>query len=172
MVTRTRRIASLTTSALMVMIAVTTLALAEMPATATAATTTSTEHFTLVGNGDTGTVLAYGAFNAQGTNTKVHKTGRTGEGVLKFPQGSIAVIHTDDRGTTTKFDKQTCSAQSRATGDFLMKNGTGAYRGITGHGEYTTQVTAIFAHTATGCGNAVIGQLVITEANGPVSLPS
>jgi hypothetical protein len=53
-----------------------------------------------------------------------------------------------------------------------ITGGTGAYRGIAGHGEYAFNDTFIFAHTPTGCSKNVTRTVIIVHAGGPVSLGS
>jgi hypothetical protein len=150
--------------------AATVLAVVGLPGQAMAASTAGTEHFTIVLSSPSGgPVLAYGAFNAQGSDVEGPVIGRTGTSSFQFPTGTIAVRHTDDPGGTSTFNPKTCVAHFTGTGDYVLTGGTGAYKGIDGHGEYTVRGTQIGAHTATGCSTQPIGALIIVHVSGPVS---
>jgi hypothetical protein len=153
--------------------AATVLAVMGLPGQAMAASTAGTEHFTIVlSSPSRGPVLAYGAFNAKGTDVEGRKTGATGTSSFQFANGNIAVRHTDDPGGTFTFNPKTCVGHFTGTGDYVLTGGTGAYKGIDGHGEYTVSGTQIGAHTANGCSKQPIGGLTIVHASGWVSSDS
>jgi hypothetical protein len=136
-----------------------------MPATALAETTTGQEHFTIVlTHPNSGPVDATGAFNARGRDTEGTTTS-----TFVFHKGTIDVTHIDDPGGSQRFNPATCVATFRGTGDYTLTGGTGAFNGITGHGEYSFHGTLGFAHTKTGCGDNQISGVTIIEAHGPLS---
>ena len=149
--------------------AVTVLAVAGMPGQALAQSAGGFEHFTITQSSPSGgPVLAYGAFNASGTDVEHGTNPSMGTGTFHFPNGTVNASHTSDPGGTFHFNPVTCVGHFTGTGDYTLTGGTGAYRGIRGHGEFTLNGTAISAHTAHGCGQQ-IGQLVIVKAQGAVS---
>jgi hypothetical protein len=149
------------------------LAVVALPAQAMAGSSSTVEHFQIAIDSPTGgPVLAYGLFNAQGLDREHPTTTRTGFSTFEFRDGNITVKHTDDPGGTTTLDRKTCVAHIAATGDYVFKGGTGAYQKIDGHGDYTVDGTAVFAHTATGCGRQPIGEILLVDASGPASFDS
>ena len=145
--------------------AATVLAVAGLPGQAWAQSAGGWEHFTIAQSApNVAPVLAYGAFNAAGQNVD-HATNT---GTFHFANGTINVTHPSDPGGTFSFNPVTCVGHFTATGDYTITGGTGAYIGIRGHGEYTVKGAIVSAHTTHGCGQQ-IGQLVIINAQGPVS---
>jgi hypothetical protein len=155
--------------------AATVLALVGLPAAAQAEPSGGTEHFLItLTSPNSGPVLAFGAFNAAGTDAEgPMNTSGTGTSKFTFPKGTMKATHTDD-GTTKPptFDPKTCTLRGSGSGDYTLHHGTGAYAGISGSGEYTFKFLDVFAHTAKGCGNKIIGGVTVIKAHGPVSFGS
>jgi hypothetical protein len=152
--------------------AVALLATLGMPGTALAAATSGHEHFTIVlPQQSSGSVDATGAFNARGTDSEVSTSATSGTSTFVFPAGMFKVTHTDNPGVSQRFNPKTCVASFRGSGDYtiIKDNRTGAFVGITGHGEYNVHGKLGFAHTPTGCGNNPISGVTIIEAGGPLS---
>jgi hypothetical protein len=82
------------------------------------------------------------------------------------------ISHTDDRGGTSTFNNKSCVGRITASGDYVITGGTGAYDGVTGHGEYTVSGTVITAKTSSGCGKSVLGELLFVQGSGPITLGS
>jgi len=142
--------------------------MAGLPGRAVAETAGGTEHFTIVTTGGSGgPALASGVFNAAGTDVPHGNTKDT----FKFPKGNVNVTHTADPGHTFHLNSDTCVGHFTETGDYHLTGGTGAYSGIEGHGDYALNGTLVFAHTAGThpCSRQPIGQLIIVNAQGPVS---
>ena len=114
-------------------------------------------------------MLAFGAFNASGTDTE-HPTGaNSGTGLFQFPNGTVSTSHSANPGGTSSFNPATCTSHFTGSGVFKLTGGSGAYKGIDGHGTYNVDGTVVSAHTATGCSKQPVGALVIIKAVGPVS---
>jgi hypothetical protein len=144
-----------------------------LPAQAMAASSTGFERFTLViSSTGPGPVQEHGAFNAQGTDVEHQSSGRTGSSTFRFPNGNLMISHTDDRGGTSTFNNKSCVGRITASGDYVITGGTGAYDGVTGHGEYTVSGTVITAKTSSGCGKSVLGELLFVQGSGPITLGS
>ncbi|MEP6665459.1 MAG: hypothetical protein ABJA81_03325 [Nocardioidaceae bacterium] len=108
-----------------------------------------------------GTVVASGAINATGEDVVVSDT----EDLFIFPAGTLTVIHAPIR-SHDKFNEKKCTFTVRETGVYLISEGTGAYEGVTGSGEYR-----FVAHgESSPCGSEPTGTLTIT-ARGSINLP-
>jgi hypothetical protein len=133
------------------------------------AAVTGTEHFQIVGTSLSGTrnkVVAYGVFNASGTDRAVSNT----KDVFIFPRGSFLVRHHATR-TRQHFSKVTCAGTIFERGVYTISRGRGQYAGISGHGRYRVRVLIVTRHTASGCSKRPIAVQAIVRAQGPVRLP-
>jgi hypothetical protein len=138
------------------------------PASAHAAVT-GTEHFQAVGtslSGNTSTVVAYGVFNASGTDRSISNR----KDIFTFPGGSFFVTH-KPTGNRQHFSKVTCSGTFFQRGVYKLGPGRGKYAGINGHGRYKLHGLLVARHTASGCSKRPIAVQTIIRAQGPVTLP-
>ena len=111
------------------------------------AAVTGTEHFQDVSSSltsSTSPVLAYGVFNARGTDTQTGSHTDT----FAFPGGSFRVTHKTTR-TRQHFSRRTCAGVVHQRGIYKLSRGTGRYAGISGHGRYRLRVLIVARHTAT-----------------------
>ena len=133
------------------------------------AAVTGTEHFQIVGtslSGNRNKVVAYGVFNASGTDRAVSNR----KDVFIFPRGSFVVRH-KPTGTRRQFSKATCSGTVSQRGLYTLHRGSGRYAGISGGGHYSLHVLFVARHTASGCSKKPIAVQTIVRAQGPVTLP-
>jgi hypothetical protein len=142
---------------------------------ATAAThsaATGTESFQMMttsATSPTASVIASGVFTAPGTintNTKGNK------GTFVFPSGTVSLKHSAGTGKQS-FNPKTCLLTVNEHGTFKLTGGTGAYAGITGHGDYQLSILAIAARSGSKCSEskAPLAYHQVIEATGPVTLP-
>ncbi len=134
------------------------------------AATRGTEHFQLMTTSPTSsnsTIIASGVFTAGGVDHSGNKTDK-----VVFPDGTFKIRHSKGHGPQ-KFDAKTCLFSIRQHGRYKLKDGTGAYAGIKGHGRYRLNILAVGARNANGkCSNRkppVAFEQVI-KAHGPVRL--
>jgi hypothetical protein len=133
------------------------------------AAVTGTEHFQAVGtslSGNTSHVVAYGVFNATGTDRSVSNR----RDIFIFPGGSFRVTHKPTR-TRRHFSKTTCSGRVLQRGVYVLSRGSGKYAGISGHGTFTARILIVTRHTANGCSKRPIAVQTVIRAQGPISLP-
>ena len=92
--------------------------------------------------------------------------------VYVFPEGSFTVFHpeTSDDGN---FNDVACVGTATFAGTFTLKDGTGAYTGISGGGTYTGKAVFWTTRTANGCSeNDADGSSVFfVTATGTATLP-
>ena len=81
-----------------------------------------------------------------------------------FPDGTLTIIHAPVR-TKDRFNDNKCTGSFRETGTYIIKEGTDAYAGVTGSGDY--RVVGQFTN---GCVGTPIGTVTIT-ARGSINLP-
>ena len=132
-------------------------------------TVSGTQHFQLVSaslSGKNNPVVAYGAFNASGTDNATSKTKDT----FTFPGGSFRVTHKNTR-SRQHFSKRTCAGVVNQRGTYKISNGTGRYAGISGHGRFRVRVLLVTRHTSSGCSRKPIAVQTMIRAHGPVSVP-
>jgi hypothetical protein len=128
-----------------------------------------TEHFQLVttsATSSTGRVIAYGVFTAPAVD-------HMGNSVDKFVfrSGSFKVKHSPGKGPQS-FNPKTCLMTISQHGTYKISGGTGAYRGISGHGTYHFTLLLIGARSKGKCSQSkppVAVEEIIT-ASGPVTL--
>ena len=132
---------------------------------------TGRQHFQAISSSLTSSkspVLAYGVFNASGTDTQ---TGRRTD-TFAFPGGSFRVTHNTTR-RRSHFSRRTCAEVIHQRGIYKLSRGTGKYAGISGHGRYRLRFLIVARRTASGgCSQKPIGEQIIIRARGPVTLPS
>ncbi len=145
------------------------LAAAAAPAAVRAATS-GTEHFQLMTTSPTSpnsTIIASGVFTAGGVDHAGNKTDK-----VTFPNGTFRIRHSKGHGKQS-VNPRTCLLTVRLHGTYKLKDGTGAYAGIRGHGRYRLSILAIGARTASGkCSQRKppVSWEQIIKAHGPVHL--
>ena len=128
-----------------------------------------TEHFQLVttsATSSTGHVIAYGVFTAPAVDHMGNSVDR-----FVFRNGSFKVKHSPGKGPQ-HFNAKTCLATVSQHGTYKISGGTGAYKGISGHGAYHYTILAIGARSKGKCSMSkppVAVEEIIT-ASGPVTL--
>lgn len=141
------------------------------PHHARAAAVSGTEHLQFMsttGTGNNSSVIATGVFTAGGHGG----TGRGAVGTLVFPKGTVKIRHSRGQGSQ-HFNPKTCLLTVSLHGTYRVLGGTGAYAGISGHGNYQLSILAIAARVNGKCSMrqqpVAFHQLI--NASGPVSLP-
>jgi hypothetical protein len=131
---------------------------------------TGWQHFQAISSSLTSSkspVLAYGVFNASGTDTQTGLRTDT----FAFPGGSFRVTHNTTR-RRSHFSRRTCAEVIHQRGIYKLSRGTGKYAGISGHGRYRLRFLIVARRTASGgCSQKPIGEQIIIRARGPVTLP-
>jgi len=131
-----------------------------------------TEHFqamTTSGTATTQGVIAWGVFTAPGVD---HQTSGTAD-TFVFPGGSVKLTHTNGTGPVSQNPK-TCLLTGTIHGTYKLTAGTGAFKGISGHGTYVATILGIFPKTKKGaCSQsaAPVAWQQEISASGPVTLP-
>jgi hypothetical protein len=147
-----------------------TLALTGITGAAASGSSSGFIHVTLMGtnpaNNATRTIIVTGAFTAGGIDHSGNKTDN-----LVFPDGTLTIVHIRTAGTQ-RFNSTTCLGQIAENGTYVLGGGTGAYKGITGHGIYRANITIVSARDSSGaCTNKLppAAFQFIVRAQGPVS---
>lgn len=127
------------------------------------------EHFQLVTASATSTkglVIAYGLFTG-------HAVDHMGNSVDKFvfADGSFKVFHSKGSGPEHSNPK-TCLLTASIHGTFRVYGGTGAFKGIRGHGKYLVTILGIQARSNGSCSQskAPVAWEQTIKASGPVKL--
>jgi hypothetical protein len=143
-------------------------AAAARPSAARAAVT-GTEHFQLVSTSataTTGLVIAYGAFTS-------HAVDHMGTSVDRFvfAGGSFKVFHSPGSGPQS-FNAKTCLLTATIHGTYRVFDGTGRFRGISGHGHYLVTILGIAARSKGACSmsKAPVAYEQTIRASGPIKL--
>jgi hypothetical protein len=114
-------------------------------------------------------VIALGSvFTAGGTDHQGNKTD-----LVVFPGGTFKIRHFKGRGTA-HFNPATCLTRINRHGTYKMRDGTGTYAGISGHGRYRLRIRAVSARNSNGnCSRSkpLVAFQQIIKAHGPVTLP-
>lgn len=89
---------------------------------------------------------------------------------LVLSRGTFTLTHSQGTGTP-HFNRRTCVFNLALNGTYRLTNGTGAYKGVTGHGIYRVDITEVATRTASGaCSrHGVAGFQQVIKAQGPVS---
>jgi hypothetical protein len=93
--------------------------------------------------------------------------------LVVFPRGTFKIRHFKGHGTS-HFNPATCLIRISRHGTYTLRDGTGAYTGIVGHGTYRLRIRAFGARNSNGNCSQTKPPVVfqqITKARGPVSLP-
>ena len=89
---------------------------------------------------------------------------------LALSRGTFKLTHSQGTGTP-QFNARTCVFSIALNGTYRLTNGTGAYKGVTGHGIYRADITEVGTRTASGScsrhGVAAFQEAI--KAQGPVS---
>jgi hypothetical protein len=87
-----------------------------------------------------------------------------------FSDGTFKIAHSNGTGTP-RFNPKTCLFALALNGTYQVGHGTGAYAGISGHGIYRLNITAVAARNSAGkCSNNFAAYQQIIKAQGPLSL--
>jgi hypothetical protein len=108
-------------------------------------------------------VEAAGAVTGVGTETQTdHDTagGQINRATLHFAAGTIRLIAPEK--FAWKPNLASCSATANGHGTYTITGGTGAYRGATGHGSFTSHGVLLGARSKSG---ACLGQKAMPTAN-------
>lgn len=115
------------------------------------------------------TVIALGSvFTGGGTGHQGNKSDR-----VVFPGGTFKIRHFNGHGTM-HVNPATCLVRINRHGTYRLQDGTGAYAGISGHGEYRLQIRAVAARNSNGkCSRSKppVAFEQIIKAHGPATLP-
>jgi len=110
-----------------------------------------------------GNVFTAGGVDHQGSKTDL----------AVFPGGTFKIRHFRGHGTSS-FNPTTCLARINRHGTYRLRDGTGKYAGISGHGRYRLKIRFVAARNPNGsCSHSkppVAFQQII-KAHGPVTLP-
>ncbi len=113
---------------------------------ASASTTASkTEHFRFMSTSASSSMasaIAWGAFTAGGTIN-------TNSGLVRFPHGTFRAIH-HRTSSVAQLNRRSCLFTAVEHGTYRLGHGTGRYRHISGHGQYTSRVRAVLARNSKG----------------------
>jgi hypothetical protein len=135
----------------------------------------STEHFSLIDTATSATppvfsAVATGRFTTGGTATETNRP--TKQILLRFPAGTITLTGSGkSRPRLTKLQTATACLQTKRVSDpYTIASGTGAYKGITGSGTVTHDVTFVEAAAGGRCAASFLAVQAQVTASGPVSL--
>ena len=89
---------------------------------------------------------------------------------LALSRGTFTLTHSQGTGTP-RFNPRTCVFNLAINGTYKLTNGTGAYKGVTGHGIYRANITEVATRTASGsCSrHGVAAFQEVIKAQGPIS---
>lgn len=111
-------------------------------------------------------IIATGVFTAGGSITDTSNTTAT----VTFPRGTFVITHSKGTGTP-RINPATCLFALAENGTYRLGHGTGAYAGISGHGIYRLNITAVAARNSAGkCSNKFAAYQQVIKAQGPLSL--
>ena len=106
-----------------------------------------TEHFQIMTTSETARtthVIASGVFTAGGTDVSGNKSD-----TIIFSGGTFKIRHFAGHGKQS-FDPATCLLTINLHGTYKLKDGTGTYAGISGHGRYHLRILAVAARNSNG----------------------
>ena len=109
------------------------------------------------------TVIAHGAFTASGVASETLDK-------IVFPHGTLKLRASPGTGPS-RFDAKTCLGTEDKHGTYRIFGGTGAYKGISGHGRYHLNTLFVAARDAKGkCSHnkEPVGFQLVIRASGPV----
>jgi hypothetical protein len=135
---------------------------------ALASGTSQTEHFSIVGTSVTSnaeSIIATGAFTAGGVDHSGNKVDK-----VQFSTGTFTITH---KGTQkVGFNAKTCLATITGAGTYVLSGGTGAYKGLSGSGNYKFSAHEVASRSSSDkCTNKAAAYQQVIAASGPVSLP-
>jgi hypothetical protein len=127
----------------------------------------------------TESIVVAGAIGDFGTVTTVDKNGVADQNgnyaLVTLQKGTIMVNLTSWNKKNAKvsfpINQRSCSSEGTATGTVSLSNGTGHYKGISGHLSYSETNAWILARSANGkcSGSDVLHYLALTSGAGSVS---
>lgn len=122
-----------------------------IPAGATANTARpgwNTEHFQIASTSatsSTASVIAWGKFAAGGTDQE----GNSAD-TLKFANGTFKAHHPGGHARQS-LNSKACLLTVNERGKYWLSDGTGAYKGISGHGTYHVSILEVLARAGGKC---------------------
>lgn len=132
------------------------------------AATSGDQTFTIVGEDNTGTVVASGPITGVGTDVETSDTTDT----FVFDAGSITISHIDNPGGTQSFNPTTCIGRGTFTGNYTITSGTGAYANATGSGTYSGRFFFVGDRDETGqCAEEGGFSFFTVRVSGTTTLP-
>jgi hypothetical protein len=148
-----------------------TAASAATAAPAARASVSGIEFFQLMTTSETSnkeSIIALGrVFTAGGVDHQGSKTDR-----VVFPGGTFKIRHFKGHGRS-HFNARTCLLRINQHGRYKLRDGTGTYAGISGHGRYRLKIRAVGARNSHGnCSQSKppVAYQQIIKAHGPVTL--
>src|SRR5690348_2304833 len=63
--------------------------------------------------------------------------------IFKFARGTVTVYHKPSTNNQPKVDEKSCTATYTERGTWKLTDGTGKYKGATGHGQYSLSQFAV-----------------------------
>jgi hypothetical protein len=137
-----------------------------------AAAVTTTGHIQIMTTSATATTASVIAWTASTAAAGVDHTGNTVD-TLVFPGGSYRVQHSAGTGPQS-FNPKTCLMLINLHGTYKILNGTGKYKGISGHGTYQLSIVFLGAKTKKGACSQTAPPVAfhqVINGSGPVKLP-
>lgn len=138
---------------------------------ASASTVSGTEHFRLINTSfasNRASFIATGAFTAGG----VDHQGNGNTDLVVLPGGTFKIVHSKGTGPT-KSNPKTCLLTTSQHGTYKLTDGTGKFKGLSGHGTYHVTIIAVARRTSAGkCSHKKLPAAVqiVINASGPVRL--
>jgi hypothetical protein len=130
----------------------------------------SSESWIVISNSITNTsapIIFQGVFTAGGTGINGQLTNK-----IVLPGGTFILDH---RKAAAKqhLDSRSCLETLVGSGPYTLRDGTGRYSGIQGHGNLTLNVKFVLPRTPSGCATKgkPLAYIEIDSGDGPVSLP-
>ncbi len=71
--------------------------------------------------------------------------------IFTFARGTVTVYHKPATNNQPKVDKKSCTATYTERGTWKLTDGTGKYKGATGHGQYSLSQFAVLQHKDHKC---------------------
>lgn len=129
----------------------------------------STEHFQIASTSatsSTASVVAWGKFVAGGTDQQGNSVDK-----LVFANGTFKANHPGGSAKQS-LNAKTCLLTVSSHGKYWLSNGTGAYKGISGHGTYHVSILEVLARSGGKCSTTKVPAAFqqVISASGPVKL--
>jgi hypothetical protein len=128
------------------------------------------EHFRIISTSTTSvrqSVLATGQFTAGGYLVPGQVVSLRSTDKVVFPSGTFQLARHITR-QSLPLPTSSCFVQETIRGTYSLKNGTGAFRGISGSGGFTLGIKGVIRRSKGGCGGAMTVYQSIMYAGGSV----